>query len=121
MPDFETSRGAARAPEATGGPFLSFDLAEQVRELRQESYWQSGRNSKTLVKYDDFRIALTAIEAKPRSMNTIWPGASACRQSKAICGCTPEATSSTSRPAAASCWIAPCRTTSLRSRTARFS
>ncbi|HTP30878.1 MAG TPA: hypothetical protein VMJ75_01820 [Candidatus Acidoferrales bacterium] len=64
MFEFDTSRGAARAPEATAGPFLTFDLTEQIRELRQESYWQSGRNSKTLVKYEDLRIVLTAIKAK---------------------------------------------------------
>jgi quercetin dioxygenase-like cupin family protein len=63
MPEFETSRGAARAPEATTGPSLTFDLAQQIRELRQESYWQSGRNSKTLAKYSDFRIVLTALKA----------------------------------------------------------
>ena len=64
MPESMENRGAARAPEVTAGPSLTFDLAEQVKELRQESYWQSGRNSKTLVKYDDFRIVLTAIQAK---------------------------------------------------------
>jgi quercetin dioxygenase-like cupin family protein len=64
MPDTEPSRGAARAPEPTEGPFLSFDLAEQIRQLRQEHYWQSGRNSKTIVKYADFRIVLTAIKAE---------------------------------------------------------
>ncbi len=64
MPDSETSRGAARAPEVTAGPSLTFDLSQQVRDLRQEPYWQSGRNSKTLVKYDDFRIVLTALQAK---------------------------------------------------------
>lgn len=64
MPDPETSRGAARAAEATAGPSLAFDLAQQIRELRQESYWQSGRNSKTLAKYSDFRIVLTALQAK---------------------------------------------------------
>jgi quercetin dioxygenase-like cupin family protein len=64
MPDFESSRGAARAPDATAGPSLTFDLAQQISELRQEPYWQSGRNSKTLVKYDDFRIVLTALKAK---------------------------------------------------------
>jgi quercetin dioxygenase-like cupin family protein len=63
MPEFETSRGAARAPEPTAGPSLTFDLAQQIRELRQESYWQSGRNSKTLAKYSDFRIVLTALKA----------------------------------------------------------
>lgn len=64
MPESTTSRGAARAPEATTGASLTFDLARQIRELRQESYWQGGRNSKTLVKYDDFRIVLTAMEGK---------------------------------------------------------
>jgi quercetin dioxygenase-like cupin family protein len=64
MPESQTTRGAARAYEATAGPSLIFDLTEQIRELRQESYWQSGRNSKTLVHYDDFRIVLTAIQAK---------------------------------------------------------
>jgi len=64
MDELETSRGAARAPEATVGPSLTFDLAQQIRALRRESYWQSGRNSKTLVKYDDLRIVLTAIEGK---------------------------------------------------------
>ena len=64
MPEFENARGAARAPEATAGPSLTFDLAQQIRELRQESYWQSGRNSKTLTKYSDFRIVLTALQAK---------------------------------------------------------
>ena len=62
MPEAETNRGAARAPEVTHGRSLTFDLAEQIRELRMESYWQSGRNSKTLVKYGDFRIVLTAIQ-----------------------------------------------------------
>ena len=64
MPETGPSRGAARAPEPTEGPFLSFDLAEQIRQLRREHYWQSGRNSKTIVKYPDFRIVLTAIQGK---------------------------------------------------------
>jgi len=64
MPETEPSRGAARAPEPTEGPSLWFDLAEQIGQLRQEHYWQSGRNSKTIVKYPDFRIVLTAIRAK---------------------------------------------------------
>src|ERR1035437_7968008 len=64
MPQAEPSRGDARTPEPTEGPFLTFDLAEQIAHLRQESYWQSGRNSKTIVKYSDFRVVLTAIQAK---------------------------------------------------------
>ncbi|MGD0668281.1 MAG: cupin domain-containing protein [Bryobacteraceae bacterium] len=64
MPETESSRGAARAPEPTEGPSLTFDLAEQLGQLRRERYWQSGRNSKTIVKYPDFRMVLTAIQAK---------------------------------------------------------
>src|SRR5512143_2921077 len=61
-----TDRGAARATEPTEGPYLSFDLLQQTEELRRESYWQSGRNSKTLAKYPDFRIVLNAIQKNTR-------------------------------------------------------
>ena len=64
MPNTEPSHGDARATEPTEGPSLSFDLAEQIRQLRQEHYWQSGRNSKTIVKYTDFRIVLTTVKAE---------------------------------------------------------
>ena len=63
MPEFDaTHRGAARATEPTEGPYLSYDLGQQIEELRRESYWQSGRNSKTIVKYPDLRIVLMAIQ-----------------------------------------------------------
>jgi len=64
MPELQTPRGAARPQAATDGPSLIFDLSREIRALRQETYWQSGRNSKTLVKNHDLRIVLTAIEAK---------------------------------------------------------
>ena len=63
MPETEPSRGAARASEPTEGPSLTFDLAQQIASLRQEHYWQSGRNSKTIVKHPDFRMVLTAMKA----------------------------------------------------------
>ncbi|MCC6859861.1 MAG: hypothetical protein IT158_14935 [Bryobacterales bacterium] len=67
MPGFDlTHRGAARAVEPTGGPFLSFDLDAEIGQLARESYWQVGRNAKTLAKYPDFRIVLTAIRAGAR-------------------------------------------------------
>ena len=56
-------RGTARAPESTVGPWLAFDLAGQIDQLRHEPYWQSGRNSKTLVHYPDLRLVLTALRA----------------------------------------------------------
>lgn len=62
MPEFDsTHRGAARATEPTQGTYLALDLDQQIEQLRQEEYLQSGRNSKTLAKYDDLRIVLTAI------------------------------------------------------------
>ena len=64
MPVSDRTRGAARPTEPTEGPFLAFNLAEQIHSLRQEPYWQSGRNSKTIAKYHDLRIVLTAIQAK---------------------------------------------------------
>lgn len=63
MPQFAPSRGAARAPEPTDGPWLAFDLAGEIEQLLREPYWQSGRNAKTIVHYPDFRIVLTAIQA----------------------------------------------------------
>lgn len=67
MPEFDaTHRGAARAVEPTGGAFLPVDISAQIENLRRENYWQIGRNSKTLAKYDDFRIVLTALRAKTR-------------------------------------------------------
>lgn len=63
MSEFDAiHRGAARAPEPTEGPYLSYDLQQHIEELRRESYWQSGRNSKTIAKYGDLRIVLTAIQ-----------------------------------------------------------
>jgi quercetin dioxygenase-like cupin family protein len=47
-------------------PFLEFDLARELGQLYGESHPTSGQNTKTLVKYDDFRIVLTALTAHTR-------------------------------------------------------
>jgi hypothetical protein len=47
-------------------PFLEFDLARELDELHCEPEPASGQNAKTLVKYDDFRIVLTALRAHTR-------------------------------------------------------
>jgi len=64
MPHLDTPRGAARTSEPTVGPWLDFDLLWEVGQLQQEPNWQSGRNSKTIVHYPDFRIVVTAIKAE---------------------------------------------------------
>ena len=47
-------------------PFLEFDLTRELEQLHGEPEWDSGQNAKTLVKYDDFRIVLTALKARAR-------------------------------------------------------
>jgi quercetin dioxygenase-like cupin family protein len=44
-------------------PFLEFDLTTEFSRLRDETTWNTGRNARTLMKYDDFRVVLTALKA----------------------------------------------------------
>ena len=48
------------------GPFLEFDLMAEVNQLRAETTWKTGRNARTLMKYDDFRVVLMALQANTR-------------------------------------------------------
>ncbi|MGE5109536.1 MAG: cupin domain-containing protein [Acidobacteriaceae bacterium] len=47
------------------GSLLHFNLAQEVRELREQDSWQrgTGRSSKTLAKYPDFRVVLALMKA----------------------------------------------------------
>jgi quercetin dioxygenase-like cupin family protein len=47
-------------------PFLEFDLTRELAQLHGEPEWNSGQNARTLVKYDDFRVVLTALKARAR-------------------------------------------------------
>jgi quercetin dioxygenase-like cupin family protein len=58
--------GPQRAPDATAGSSLDFELAAEIEKLRREPAYESGRNAKTMVKYEDFRIVLTAIRGGAR-------------------------------------------------------
>jgi quercetin dioxygenase-like cupin family protein len=55
--------GAIRPPGPLGSPMLTFDLNTEVKRLREENAWQGGRNSKTLVKNEDYRIVLTVLQS----------------------------------------------------------
>lgn len=57
-----------RRPHAPSmaSPFLEFDLAAEVRQLRDEPTWETGRNARTLMKYDDFRAVLMMLRAGMR-------------------------------------------------------
>lgn len=58
--------GPQRVPEITAAPHLEFELAAEIEKLRREPAYESGRNAKTMVKYEDFRVVLTAIKGGAR-------------------------------------------------------
>lgn len=45
---------------------MEFDLPAEIHRLQAETTWSTGQNARTLVKYDDVRIVLTALQAKAR-------------------------------------------------------
>ena len=45
---------------------MEFDLPAEVQRLHAETTWSTGQNARTLIKYDDFRVVLTALRAKVR-------------------------------------------------------
>jgi quercetin dioxygenase-like cupin family protein len=51
---------------STAGPFMEFDLPAEIHRLHAETTWSTGRNARTLFKYDDFRVVLTALQARAR-------------------------------------------------------
>jgi quercetin dioxygenase-like cupin family protein len=57
-----------RRPHASpmAEPLMEFDLPAEIDRLRAEKTWTTGQNAKTLLKYDDFRVVLTALQAKAR-------------------------------------------------------
>jgi quercetin dioxygenase-like cupin family protein len=61
MPD--AIRTAPRDGRTLAGPRITFSIAEETSQLRQEPEWISGtRNSVTVVKTDNLSIVLTAIK-----------------------------------------------------------
>lgn len=62
MASLPQNPGPQRVPDLTAGPSLEFDLAAEIEKLRREPAYESGRNAKTMAKYEDFRIVLTAIK-----------------------------------------------------------
>ncbi len=58
------SKFLSRLPHLAN-PLLRFNLSEELRQLRNEDSWQreTGRSSKTLAKYQDFRIVLVLMKA----------------------------------------------------------
>lgn len=53
-------------PQPMAAPYLEFDITRELEQLHREPGWKSGQNAKTLAKYDDLRIVLTALKAEAR-------------------------------------------------------
>lgn len=47
-------------------PFMEFDLPAEIHRLHAETTWSTGHNARTLIKYDDLRVVLTALQAGTR-------------------------------------------------------
>jgi quercetin dioxygenase-like cupin family protein len=60
----EGSKVLPRLPNLAS-PMLRFNLPDELRQLHNEDSWQreTGRSSKTLAKYSDFRIVLVLMKA----------------------------------------------------------
>ena len=59
------SRRRPHAP-SMGEALMEFDLPAEVDRLHAETTWITGQNARTLIKYDDFRVVLTALQAHIR-------------------------------------------------------
>jgi len=47
-------------------PLLEFDLAAEAARMRREPAWAAGRNARTLMNFDDFRVVLTTMRPRTR-------------------------------------------------------
>ncbi len=66
MASIPQTPGPQRVPDPTAGQSLEFELQAEIEKLRREPAYESGRNAKTMVKYEDFRVVLTAIKGGTR-------------------------------------------------------
>jgi quercetin dioxygenase-like cupin family protein len=42
---------------------MELDLIAELHHLKAESTWSTGQNARTLIKYDDLRVVLMAVQA----------------------------------------------------------
>jgi quercetin dioxygenase-like cupin family protein len=68
MPEKTLAEPVHRRPnsQAMGASHVEFDLGTELALLQQEPEWQTGHNSKTLVKYDNLRVVLIMMKAGSR-------------------------------------------------------
>ncbi len=47
-------------------PYVEFDLSAEIHQLHAETTWNTGRNAKTLLKFDDLRVVLMGLKQGAR-------------------------------------------------------
>ncbi|HEY7791889.1 MAG TPA: hypothetical protein VIC33_15345 [Vicinamibacterales bacterium] len=64
MSDAADEAAEHRRPHTTNlsAPYLELDLERELEQFHAEPEWKTGQNARTLVKFDDFRIVLTALK-----------------------------------------------------------
>jgi quercetin dioxygenase-like cupin family protein len=62
----DTERRPPQPFESMTDATLDFDIPAEIERLHAEAEWGAGQNAKTLVKYDDLRIVLTALRGGRR-------------------------------------------------------
>jgi len=50
-------------PASMADALMEFDLAAELARLKEETTWDRGQNARTLIKYDNLRVVLTALQA----------------------------------------------------------
>jgi quercetin dioxygenase-like cupin family protein len=53
-------------PQPMAAAYLEFDVGRKLEQLHREPAWSRGQNAKMLVRYEGFRIVLTALKARAR-------------------------------------------------------
>jgi len=48
------------------GAYIEFDILAEFHRLKAESAWSTGHNARTLIKYDDLRVVLIALQSTAR-------------------------------------------------------
>lgn len=66
--DYQPESGKLNRLPSLAEPLLRFDLNEEMQKLRRDNSWEreTGRSSRTLAKYADFRIVLIYMKAGTR-------------------------------------------------------
>jgi len=63
MSDGEKSAGRRPHAKTLAASFLEFDLDREIDLLRREDGGANGQNARTLVKHDDLRVVLIALQS----------------------------------------------------------